>query len=98
MHAGLKKKLNRNKKLRRKENKCTKSCGGSDDARARQQYLKRSDVARQYLMRSLIDETVAGLRKRDYSKRKIAEELDVPTIRVYDALKRTGIDEELYTE
>lgn len=49
-------------------------------------------------MRSLIDETVAGLRKRDYSKRKIAEELDVPTIRVYDALKRTGIDEELYTE
>jgi len=68
------------------------------DARARQEYLTRSDVARQYIMRSLIDDTVVTLRRRHYSIRKIAEEINAPTIRVYEALKRTSIDDELYQQ
>ncbi|HIH20588.1 TPA: hypothetical protein HA244_04945 [Candidatus Micrarchaeota archaeon] len=68
------------------------------DSRAKQQYLKRSDVARQYLMRSLVDDTVCELRKRKYSIRKIAEELELPTVRVYEALRRTGIDEGVYPD
>lgn len=68
------------------------------DARAKQDYLTRSDVARQYLMRALIDESVVSLRKRKYSIRAIAEALNVPTIKVYDALARTQIDEQLYPD
>lgn len=68
------------------------------DAKAKRQYLTRSAVARQYLMQALLDDTVVRLRRRGYSIRKIAEELEVPTIRIYEALRRTEIDEELYPE
>ena len=44
------------------------------------------------------DDTACELRKRKYSIRKIAEELDIPTVRVYEALKRTGVDEEVYPD
>lgn len=68
------------------------------DAKAKQQYLTRAAVARQYLLRALLDDTVASLRRRRYSVSKIAELLEVPAIRVYEALKRTQIDEEVYPD
>ncbi|MBI4360961.1 hypothetical protein HY572_04290 [Candidatus Micrarchaeota archaeon] len=68
------------------------------DAKAKQNYLKRVDVARQYLLKALLDETVADLRKKGYSIRKIAESLNVSTRQVLEALRNTGVDEALYGE
>jgi len=68
------------------------------ESKARMQYISKADVARQFLMNALIDESVAEMRKKGYAISKIAQALDVPTVSVMESLRKTGADEEIYPE
>ena len=60
--------------------------------------MKKSDVARQYLMKSLGEETVVELRKKRYSISLIGETLKMPTLDVMKILDKTGTEAQLYPD
>ncbi len=68
------------------------------DSKAKQNYLNRAEVARQYLMKSLVKESITELRQKGYSISSISEALGITSRQVLETLKDNGVDEELYPD
>lgn len=64
------------------------------DEKAKNMYISRATVARQFLMEHIEEQKVVETRKKGFSIRKVAEITQVRYDRVLDILRRSGIEEE----
>ena len=68
------------------------------DEKAKNKYISRATIARQFLMEHIEEEKVIETRRKGFSIRKVAEITGVRYDRVLDILRQSGIEDEMDQE